>query len=270
MSRSRRVGVYSGPIAFRPSSGGPLAFRNTDYRGTILVRDTSRRLYLVNVLRKELYLRGVVPKEMPASWEMEALKSQAVAARSFASATQRRGAFDFYDDVRDQVYGGASAETRRTNRAVRGTARIHAVYDGSPITAFFHSSNGGTTEDSAYVFGGRVPYLKSFRDADRAGRSYEGRAYADSPWIGWSGRISANGSPQFGVGSIQSIRVLDRAPSGRLTRIRVKGTEGQITVSGEQEIRFGLESTGIRRNDGSTRPGGALPSARAFFGGACS
>lgn len=269
ISRGRRIGVYTGPIAFRPSSGGPLVFRNTDYRGTLLVRDTNRRLFLVNVLRKELYLRGVVPKEMPPSWDMDALKSQAVAARSFASATQSGGAFDFFDDTRDQVYGGASAETRRTNIAVRRTARIHAVYNGSPITAFFHSSNGGTTEDSRYVFGSAVPYLKSFRDVDGAGRRYEGRAYADSPWNRWSGRIDADGSRQFGVGSIQSIRVLDRAPSGRVTRIRVNGADGRTIVSGEQDIRFGLKSTGVRLSDGSTRSGGALPSARIFFGSSC-
>jgi len=269
MSRSRRVGVYTGPIVYRPSSGGPLAFRNTDYRGSIILRATNKRHFLINALRKELYLRGVVPEEMPSSWAMAALKSQAVAARSFAAATTRRGAFDYFDDVRDQVYGGASAETRRTNRAVRSTARVHAVYNGSPITAFFHSSNGGTTEDSSYVFGGSAPYLESFRDVDGSGRRYEGPAYAGSPWIQWSGRIRANGSPQFGVGSIQNVRVLDRAPSGRVTEIRVKGTRGRTTVSGEQDIRFGLESTGIRRHDGSTRPGGPLPSARIFFGKAC-
>jgi SpoIID/LytB domain protein len=269
ISRRRSVGLYTGPIVYRPSSGGPLVFRNTDYRGALLVRDTNRRLFLINVLRKELYLRGVVPREMPSSWDMDALKSQAVAARSFASATQSGGAFDFFDDTRDQVYGGASAETRRTNIAVRRTSRLHAVYNGRPITAFFHSSNGGTTEDSRYVFGNAVPYLKSFRDVDGSGRRYEGRAYADSPWIRWSSRIDADGSRRFGVGSIRSIRVLDRARSGRATRIRVNGTNGRTTVSGEQDIRFGLRSTGVRLSDGSTRSGGALPSARIFFGRAC-
>lgn len=270
MTRDRRIGVYTGPIVYRPSSGGPLAFRGTDYRGAIILRATNKRLFLINALRKELYLRGVVPQEMPSSWNIDALKSQAVAARSFASATQSGGAFDYFDDTRDQVYGGASAETRRTNIAVRRTARIHAVDNGSPITAFFHSSNGGTTEDSRYVFGNAVPYLKSFRDLDGSGRRYEGPAHADSPWNRWSGRIDADGSRQFGVGSIQSIRVLDRAPSGRATRIRVNGSNGRTTVSGEQDIRFGLRSTGVRLSDGSTRSGGALPSARIFFGSACS
>lgn len=84
----------------------------------------------------------------------------------------------------------------------------------------------------------------------------------------WEGELDPNGSPQFGVGSIESVKVLDRAPSGRLEKIRIKGSDGQTTLSGQQEIRFGLKSTGIQRNDGSSFPGGALPSVRAFFGGA--
>lgn len=171
--------------------------------------------------------------------------------------------------MRDQVYGGFSAETAPTNRAVTGTARVYAAYDGRPITAFFHSANGRTTETAANVFGNPVPYLRSFRDVDGSGRAYEGRAYACSPWMRWEGKLDPDGSPQFGVGSIESIEVLDRAPSGRLEEIRVRGSDGQIAVSGQQEIRFGLKFTGIRRNDGSSFPGGALPSARAFFGGAC-
>ena len=111
---------------------------------------------------------------MPSSWHPEALKSQAVAARSYARAARRSGAFDFYADTRDQVYGGRSAETAATNRAVRATARIHAVYDGKPITAFFHSSGEGYTESSAYVFSAS-PYLKPFGTLTaRAGPSSAG------------------------------------------------------------------------------------------------
>ncbi|MBA2440860.1 MAG: SpoIID/LytB domain-containing protein [Rubrobacter sp.] len=269
VSRSRSIGVYSGPIAFRPVSGGPLRYGQTNYRGALVVRENNSRLLLVNRLRMETYLRGVVPREMPSSWAMEALKSQAVAARSFARATQRNGAFDFFADTRDQVYGGASAETRRTNVAVRDTARIHAVTDGRPITAFFHSSNGRHTEDSRFVFGNAVSYLKALRDVDGAGRPFEGRARGNSPWINWSGSIDPNGSPGFGVGSIRSIRVLNRTSSGRVTRIEVRGSRGETIVRGQQDIRFGLQSTGIRRADGSNVPGGPLPSARLSFGNAC-
>lgn len=270
VTRSRAIGVFSGPISFRPLSGGPLRHGQTAYRGALVVREHNSRLLLINRLRMEAYIRGVVPREMPSSWAMEALKSQAVAARSFARATQRGGVFDFFADTRDQVYGGASAETRRTNIAVRDTARIHAVTDGRPITAFFHSSNGRHTEDSRFVFGNAVSYLKAFRDVDGAGRPFEGRAHGDSPWIRWSGSIDPNGSPGFGVGSIERIRVLNRTNSGRVTSIEVQGSRGETIVRGQQDIRFGLQSTGIQRADGSNVPGGPLPSARISFGNACS
>ena len=269
VSEGEQVGVYSGPLNFNSTGGGPLGVGASDYRSTLQVRNANSKLLLINRLGMEAYLRGVVPQEMPFSWEAAALESQAIAARSYAEATRRSGAFDFYDDVRDQVYGGASSETAATNRAVLATAGKAAVYGGEPITAFFHSSSGGHTESSANVFGGAKPYLKAVRDVDRAGRAYEGRAYANSPWMSWRGEIAPNGSPQFGVGSIRQIEVLDRSPSGRVMKIRVKGTEGAKTVSGQQEIRFGLKSTGISRADGSTRPGGALPSARVSFGSGC-
>lgn len=269
VSEGEQVGVYSGPLVFRPAGGGPLGVGGEDYRGALQVRAVGSKLLLINRLGMEAYIRGVVPREMPSSWASAALQSQAIAARSYAEATRRDGAFDFYDDVRDQVYGGASAETAATNGAVSATARKLALYNGDPITAFFHSSSAGRTESAANVFGNSAPYLKSVRDVDAGGRPYEGRAYADSPWMRWTGEIAPKGSPQFGVGSIERIKVLDRAPSGRVEKVRIKGSEGARTVSGQQDIRFGLKSTGVRLADGSTRSGGALPSARASFGGGC-
>ncbi len=268
VSEGEQVGVYSGPLNFNSAGGGPLGVGASDYRGTLQVRNANSKLLLINRLGMEAYLRGVVPWDMPPSWAPAALESQAIAARSYAEATRRSGAFDFYADVRDQAYGGASAETAATNRAVLATAGKVAVYGGEPITAFFHSASGGHTESSANVFG-PAPYLKAVRDVDRAGRAYESRAYANSPWMSWQGEIAPNGSPRFGVGSIRQIEVLDRAPSGRVTKVRVKGTEGERAVSGQQEIRFGLKSSGIKLADGSTRPGGALPSARISFGSGC-
>lgn len=170
VSRSRVIGAYGGPIVFRPTSGGP-EVQDYGVPGALLVRATNSRLHLVNHLPLEAYLRGVVPREMPASWAQQVLRSQAVAARSYALATRRGGAFDFYGDVQDQVYGGFSAETAPTTRAVTGTARVYAAYAGRRITALFHSANGRTTETGANVFGNPVPYLRSFRDVDGSGRA---------------------------------------------------------------------------------------------------
>ena len=94
------------------------------YRGSLIVvpRD-SGGLYAINSVPLEAYLRGVVPNEMPADWPAEALRAQAVAARSYALATADGGLWDQYDDTRSQVYGGISSETQATNQAVEATAR---------------------------------------------------------------------------------------------------------------------------------------------------
>jgi SpoIID/LytB domain protein len=269
LSEGKRVGVYTGPLFFLPTSGGPLGYKDTDYRGGFLVRAVNSRSHLINQLPMERYIWGVVPNEMPASWEQAALRSQAVAARSYARATLRGKLFDFYPDSRDQIYGGFSSETRATNRAVRATDGVYATYNGRPITAFFHSSAGVYTEDSAYVFSDR-PYLRAFKDQDRNGRPFEGRAYSNSPWIRWSGEIDPDGSPKLGIGSITDVRVLERSPSGRALKAEVRGTEGKKVLSGEYRIRYVLKHKGLQLADGSRAPAGTLPSARVLFGSKCS
>lgn len=266
LTSGRQVGSYTGPVVFKPVSGGLLDYGGKSYRGTLLAKTSGTELYLINRLRMEDYIRGVVPEEMPYSWAPAALESQAVAARSFAWSVKRGGMFDFYGDYRDQVYGGASSETATTNRAVAATARVYAVYGGSPIEAFFYSSDGGYTEDSSYVFG-PSPYLKAIRDVDSQGRPYE--ALAGSPWTHWSGTLDPNGSPQLGVGAITGVRVLSRSPSGRATKVEVIGSQGKKILSGEYSIRFNLKTTGLVRADGSGYPAGYLPSARVSFGASC-
>jgi SpoIID/LytB domain protein len=263
--RTGRVyGPYRSPVVFQPVSG-LLRAGGKAYRGTMTVRVSGSRLLLVNRLPLERYVRGVVANEMPASWHREALEAQAVAARSYARAMKRSGAFDFYADTRDQVYGGASSETARTNGAVSETARVVATYDGQPITAFFSSSNGGFSEASAYVYS-PAPYLKATRDADGSGRPYEARVR--SPWTRWTGTLDPDGSPELGVGNVTGARVLERSPSGRVTKMEVTGTRGKKTISGQYEVRR-LNQNGLKRADGSTYPAGDLPSARVSFGPAC-
>lgn len=266
VSTGSPVGSYTGPIVFEPASGANLSYGGKGYRGTLGTWASGSSLLLVNTLPMEDYIRGVVPNEMPASWAAEALKSQAVAARSYARATPRGAVFDFYADTRDQVYGGASSETISTNSAVAATDRVVAVFGGEPITAFFHSSSGGYTEDSAYVFGA-AEYLEAVRDVDAASKRYEARV--GSPWTRWSGPLDPNGSPELGIGSITAVRVTGRSPSGRATSVEVTGTQGQKTISGQYGIRQGLESTGLRRADGSSFAAGDLPSARVSFGSSC-
>jgi stage II sporulation protein D len=149
-----------------------LRIGNREYRGTIHFIINSRgRINVVNVLPLEQYLRGVVPMEMSGSAysDIEAIKAQAVACRSFALASlgqHRDEGYDLVDDTRSQVYGGLSAERELTSQAVEQTRGIVASYQDDtgrqPIQALYTTNCGGHTENNEEVFGGKpLPYLRS-------------------------------------------------------------------------------------------------------------
>jgi stage II sporulation protein D len=142
----------------------------TRYRGMIgAVRMPAQNLTVINRLPLEQYLYGVVPKEMPHSWNIEALKAQAVAARGFALANvgklQSKG-FDVCTTVNTQVYGGYSSEQTSTNQAVDQTAGKIMSYLGKLIIPYYHSSSGGQTESSEYIWQRGAALCK------RSGRSF--------------------------------------------------------------------------------------------------
>ena len=118
------------------AAGAPtvtLAGKGT-YRGSLEVRASGSSLQAINVVEIEDYVRGVVSKESPASWPLEALKAQAVAARSYGLSTGiRGGSFDLYDDTRSQAYGGVAAETAKTDQAVSSTRLQVVLYAGTSL-----------------------------------------------------------------------------------------------------------------------------------------
>ena len=122
---------------------------------------------VVNVVGLDAYLFGVVPSEVPSDWPVEALKAQAVAARSYALATRKPGgAFDAYADTRSQVYGGLDAEKPATTAAVQETSTQVVLYGGKAATTYFFSTSGGRTASIEDVWPGSVPvpYLVSVPD----------------------------------------------------------------------------------------------------------
>ena len=146
--------------------GGTVEVDGEPYRGTMEVRILGDSLKVINQLGIEEYLRGVVPNEMgPGVYpEMEALKAQAVAARTYIVANRGQysdSGFDICDSSACQVYRGFGTEHPLTNQAVEETAGIIAGYNGGPIKALYTSTCGGHTEDGANVFSDlKLPYLK--------------------------------------------------------------------------------------------------------------
>ena len=125
------------------------------YRGDLVARADGGSLLVINSVGLEGYIKGVVANEMPSSWHKQALKAQAVVARSYGLATERSGAFDHYDDTRSQVYGGRASETKSTNRAVKRTRRKVVKHDGEVVATYYFSTSGGQTENSEFGFCGR-------------------------------------------------------------------------------------------------------------------
>lgn len=140
------------------------------YRGALEMMKSPGRwgLTVVNVLPVEQYLYGVVGKEMSPSWSEEALKAQAVAARTYAIAHKSRFSqrgFDLTDDTSSQVYAGINGESPSIIKAVNATKGEIITYQGRPIDAFFCSTAGGWTENSENVWGSHIPYLRGVSDA---------------------------------------------------------------------------------------------------------
>jgi stage II sporulation protein D len=153
------------PVTLRAAGGGTLVVAGRTYRGSLRVLPSGKRLQLVNVVPLETYLLGVVPGEMPKDWPLDALKAQAVAARTYAVANLVKGrAFDLYSDARSQVYYGADAEAPGPTRAVTETRGQVLSFDGAPAETFYFSSSGGKTLSALDAFGQDVPYLVSVED----------------------------------------------------------------------------------------------------------
>jgi stage II sporulation protein D len=247
----RRVAAFRGVVRFQTRArGGVVSWgtavpeRDRRYRGALRIGPArSGGLRVANIVRIEDYLRGVVPKEMPASWGDEApaaLRAQAVAARSYALATLRRGGdFEVYDDTRSQVYGGVAAEDPRTTRAVVETRGRVVMFEGSVATTYFHSTSGGRTEAAHRAWPGStpLPYLVSVADPfDEI-----------SPLHTWTRRFSAaRAGTLLGVGApVRAIEVLERGDSPRVTRARVTTTSGRsVVLTGiELRARLGLPDT---------------------------
>ena len=147
----KNIGLGTNQIAVRLKEPGFLCQKRAWYRGDFLINNQGNSLTLINNVKLEDYLKGVVPSEMPSRWNQEALKAQAIAARSYAVATKTAGkhaskGYDLVDTTADQVYGGASAEKFRTTKAVEDTKGIVLVQNKKVLPTYYHASSGGQTK----------------------------------------------------------------------------------------------------------------------------
>lgn len=219
------------------------------YPGSIMFRNTNGKLDAINSVDVEDYLRGVIPYEIGKldSSRIEALKAQAVAARTYAYKhfnSRESVGFDVYADTKDQVYKGLESATPLTDAAVKATAGVVMTYGGEFIIAYYHSTCGGVTETLATWNRADLPYLKSVPD-----KRPNGKPWCDeSSYIKWERRFAdkeiaklfkANANEAKAVfGStngkdfkkVKSIKIKDKLKSGRIMTLRVETDKGYFDV----------------------------------------
>lgn len=260
------------------------------YKGTLEIRPVEGGFYLVNELPVETYLKGVVPSEMPSGYDGEALKAQAVCARTYAEKVRSTCAYPVCeaqvdDSVRYQVYGNVE-QTEATDRAVEETAGQVLTWQGDLIMAYYFSTSWGATGDEqVWKEGDRTatPYLTAHRvnekgetvdlSTEKAFRDFlkdrEDGWEAGLGWYRWEleedkESLTKHVNRTENIGTIQGIDVLERNPGGAAVRLRIRGKKADLEVEGEYEVRavLGLPGAEIRKQDGTVSAcGNLLPSA---------
>jgi len=273
-------GWYALPVRVRPDQGsaeglwaGTEPDRLPRYEGELEVtRDSTGALALVNLVDLEAYARGAIGSEMEPRYPPEALKAQAVAARSEALAKagrHRADGFDLCAETHCQAYRGLSDQTPAGNNAVAATAGEVLTYDGRVADAVYHAACGGHTENARDAWGGAdVPYLRGVSDMERPGsqdrdgyRSEDKRLrdyltgapaancrqprYLDLTRFRWvrvltPAQIEASLADIAKVGDLVDLRPLQRGVSGRITRLEVRGTQATSILAPESVIRRAL------------------------------
>ncbi|KAF5045816.1 Amidase enhancer [anaerobic digester metagenome] len=200
------------------------------YRGMLTFVMHGGTMTAVNIVDLDMYLYGVVPAEMPASYEMEALKAQTISARTYAMmkiSAYRSLGYEFNDTISCQVYNGYSGESARSTQAVNATSGEIAVYNGSPIEAYFSASTGGYTENSENVWANPLPYLRAVPEIAEDG---------DNSWkvtltlIDLDALLSAKGE---NIGSAEDIVITKLSTGGRVQEMKIVGSRGSKTLTKE-------------------------------------
>lgn len=249
--------IMKSPFVFRLEPGDDNEYLVVDgrrYRGELEIRPsvTKKGITIVEIMPMEEYIYGIIPWEISPAWPMEAVKAQAVAARTYALyhlGKHKKDGFDLCNTTDCQVYGGREAEDPRGNWAVDATKGMVVTYKNKLVPTFFHSSSGGYTENVENVWSGKMDYLRAVPDYDQ-----------DSPYFQWKNSFTLEEigkkleSAGYKIGALQGIKLsplyngineaADRGVSGRVKTMTFIGSEQNATVAGNDIRRmFNLNST---------------------------
>ncbi|MFO7820200.1 MAG: SpoIID/LytB domain-containing protein [Halanaerobacter sp.] len=270
----------SKPVTIRPTSYAPILVHQVEYgagyywggrvdmqyRGQLELRVVEDSLRAINIVSLEEYLMSVVPSEMIASWPLEALKVQSVAARSYTLANldkHKQESYDLCSTVHCAAYRGIKSEHERSNQAVKETAGEIMTYDGQPINAVYSANSGGHTENSEDVWNFAVPYLKGVSTGDgaaefplppaelkdwlqRAPSSHsQDSEYTKQSHYRWQRELDVDYlEERLDLAEIKSIIPTNRGVGGSVESVLVKGANEEKKIKSGLRYKFG----GLRSN----------------------
>ncbi len=240
--KARRGGLT---LSIRQSSGtGSNSKKNRQWslRGGVDLQSKNSKLLVVNQVDVEAYVAGVVTGEINRSWHPEALKAQAVAARTYVlykKMMNQQQPYDVVSSVQDQVYQGQAQVNSSVKSAIRHTKGKVITFNRHPILAAYSSTAAGPTEDASYVWDVDVPYLKGVEcPFDDQSPRYRWRAEVPLETLERKFRAS-----DYAVGAIATITPFSQTPSGRIDQIRILHSRGELILRGQDFRRVAGYST---------------------------
>lgn len=225
-------------------------FKGYRYHGDFeYVRRSGDKLTVINIVDIEDYVKGVIPYEMSGSWPIEALKAQALCARTYAASHFNANSyygFDVTNDTYSQVYRGLTGATSTSDAAVEQTAGIYILYAGEPISAMYCSSNGGATEDSENITGNAVGYLRGKVD------SFEAAAASINANSSWTDTLTRSQLAEkantlgFSIASADSIEIT-YSETGNVIGMKLTDSNGRsASFSGKACYEFCTSTLGLK------------------------
>lgn len=233
------------------------------YRGKMEFYPVSAgRFNIINILNMEEYLFSVVPAEMPAWWPGEAIKAQALAARTYALANlgkHKKGGYDLCDTVHCAAYNGVKSETDKTNKLIVSTLGEAIYYNNRPISAVFSSNSGGYSEKSIEIWGTDSKYLQDANNLIDSEYQFPLEPYELEKWVFNDVKSYSNNSlfagynsyrwlkildddyfeEKYNIGDLKDILIVGRTEGGTVKKVIIKGEKGSREISGDS-IRSGL------------------------------
>jgi stage II sporulation protein D len=219
------------------SAGGDIHLNDLAIGGLLHIVLYRDKLRLINELDVEEYLKGVVPIEISPNWNPEALKVQAIIARTYVLYQRQTNIGKEYDvlaTTADQVYGGRTKEHPAANQAVAETSGMVLTFGGELILSVYHSTSAGPTEDASEVWGMDLPYLKGVScPFDQ-----------NSPYYQWSKSFLMDALQEsfskagYALGTIASVTPFRWTEAGRISQIRFLHSQGELILKAEELRRI--------------------------------